>query len=138
MWHFVPAPAFDMVEPIIAELTAPPAIALVEDVIPTQDEYLHSCEDGSSACLDDLVSEAPRLHHFRGVLERYEALDLELRDGSGRRISNSSLTIAKQIVPALALRKYVEEVDPAAARWVDADQPCYVLMARLMAAASAA
>jgi hypothetical protein len=138
IWHFVPAPAFDPVEPIIAELTAPPAIALVEDVIPTQDEYFHSCADGSSARLEELASEAPRLHHFREVLERYEALDLELRDGSGRRVSNSSLTIAKQMVPAQALREYVEEVDPAAALLVDTEKPCYVLMARLMAAASAA
>ena len=138
IWHFVPLPAFDLVEPIIAELTAPPAIELVEDVIPTQDEYLHSRRDGSPACLDELVKEAARLHHFREVLERYEALNLELRDGSGRRISTATLTITKQMVPADAVREYVEEVDPSEAQWVDTEEPCYLLMARLMAAASAA
>ena len=138
IWHFVPLPAFDVVEPIIAELTAPPAIELVEDVIPTQDEYLDSCRDGSPACLDELVKEAARLHHFREVLERYEALNLELRDGSGRRISTATLTITKQMVPADAVREYVEEVDPSEAQWVDTAEPCYLLMARLMAAASAA
>jgi hypothetical protein len=138
IWHFVPLPAFDFVEPIIAELTAPPAIELVEEVIPTQDEYLHSCRDGSRACLDELVKEAARLHHFREVLERYEALDLELRDGSGRRISTATLTITKQMIPAEAVREYVEEVDPSEAQWVDTAEPCYLLMARLMAAASAA
>jgi hypothetical protein len=138
IWHFVPMPAFDFVEPIIAELTAPPAIELVEEVIPTQDEYLHSCRDGSPACLDELVKEAARLHHFREVLERYEALNLELRDGSGRPISTATLTITKQMVPAEAVREYVEEIDPSTARWVDTAEPCYLLMARLMAAASAA
>jgi hypothetical protein len=138
IWHFVPMPAFDSVEPIIAELTAPPAIELVEDVIPTQDEYLHSCRDGSPACLDDLVCEAARLHHFREVLERYESLDLELRDGSGRRVSAATLTITKQMVSAAAVREYVEAVDPTEAQWVDTTQPCYLIMARLMAAASAA
>jgi hypothetical protein len=138
IWHFVPMPAFDLVEPIIAELTAPPAIELVEEVIPTQDEYLHSCRDGSPAYLDDLLDEAARLHHFREVLERYEELDLELRDGSGRRVTTATLTITKQMVPADVLREYVEEVDPAEAQWVDTAEPCYLIMARLMAAASAA
>ena len=40
-WHLVPTAAFDAVEPIIAELSAPPALSLVEDVLPTRDEYLH-------------------------------------------------------------------------------------------------
>ena len=138
IWHFVPLPAFDLVEPIIAELTAPPAIALVEDVIPTQDEYLHSCKDGSPANLDELVNEAARLHHFREVLERYEALDLELRDASGRRVDTATLTITKQMVPAEAVREYVEEIDPLGAQWVDPAEPCYLLMSRLLAKASAA
>jgi hypothetical protein len=131
-------PAFEFVEPIIAELTAPPAIKLVEEVIPTQDEYLHSCRDGSPACLDELVCEAARLHHFRGVLERYEGLALELRDSSGRRVDTTTLTIAKQMVPADAVREYVEETDPAEAQWVDVAEPCYLIMARLMATTSAA
>jgi hypothetical protein len=84
------------------------------------------------------VNEAARIHHFREVLERYEALDLELRDGSGRRISTTTLTITKQMVPADAVREYVEQIDPAEAQWVDSEEPCYLLMARLMAAASAA
>jgi hypothetical protein len=138
VWHFVPLPAFDFVEPIIAELTAPPALELVESVIPTQAEYLHSARDGMPASSDALVSEAARLHHFREVLERYESLDLELRDASGRRVSTETLTLAKQMVPALALREYVEEVAPSHAPLVDTDEPCYLLMARLMAAASAA
>jgi hypothetical protein len=138
IWHFVPLPAFEDVEPIIAELSAPPAIELVEDVIPTQDEYLHSVRDGSPSSLDELVSEAARIHHFREVLERYESLDLELRDGSGRRVSTATLTITKQMVPADVLREYVEDVDPAEAKWVDTEEPCYLIMARLLAAASAA
>ena len=138
VWHFVPLPAFEFVEPIIAELTAPPALELVETVIPTQAEYLHSCRDGCPACVDDLVGEAARLHHFREVLERYESLDLELRDASGRRVATETLTLAKQMVPAQALREYVEEVAPTHATLVDTEAPCYLLMARLMAAASAA
>ena len=138
IWHFVPMPAFEFVEPIIAELTAPPAIELVEDVIPTQDEYLHSCRDGSPACLDELVCEAARLHHFREVLERYEGLALEMRDAAGRRVDTATLTITKQMVPADAVREYVEEIDPAEAQWVDTAEPCYLIMARVMAAASAA
>lgn len=138
VWHFVPLPAFDFVEPIIAELTAPPALELVESVIPTQAEYLHSCRDGCPACVDDLVDEAASIHHFREVLERYESLDLELRDASGRLVTTEPLTLAKQMVPAQALREYVEEVAPSEARLVDTAEPCYLLMARLLAAASAA
>jgi|SRR4051794_1278201 len=138
IWHFVPAPAFDVVEPIIAELTAPPALQLVADVIPSQVEYLHSCRDGTPACLDELVNEAARLHHFREVLERYESLDLELRDASGRRLSTETLTLAKQMVTPDVLREFVESVDPEEAELVDAEEPSYVLMARAMAAASAA
>jgi hypothetical protein len=138
VWHFVPLPAFDFVEPIIAELTAPPALQLVESVIPTQAEYLHSCRDGAPVYGDELMDEAVRLHHFREVLERYESLDLELRDGSGRRVGTETVTIMKQMVPAVALREYVEAVDPAEAELVDTEQPCYLLMARLMKAASAA
>jgi hypothetical protein len=138
VWHFVPLPAFDFVEPIIAELTAPPALELVESVIPTQAEYLHSCRDGSPVYGDELVDEAVRLHHFREVLERYESLDLELRDGTGRRVGTETVTLVKQMVPACALREYVEVVDPSEAAQVDTEQPCYLLMARLMKAASAA
>jgi hypothetical protein len=138
VWHFVPLPAFDFVEPIIAELTDPDAIELVESVIPTQAEYLHSCRDGAPVLPDELMDEAAKLHHFREVLERYESLDLELRDGSGRRVGTETVTLVKQIVPAQALREYVEVVDPAEAKLVDADEPCYLLMARLLQAASAA
>ena len=138
VWHFVPLPAFDYVEPIIAELTAPPALELVESVIPTQAEYLHSCRDGSPVLADEIVDEAVKLHHFREVLERYGSLDLELRDGSGRRVGTETVTLVKQMVPAEALREYVEAVDPAEAELVDTAEPCYLLMARLLKAASAA
>jgi len=138
VWHFVPLPAFDYVEPIVAELTAPTAIELIESVIPTQAEYLHSCRDGSPVLADEIVDEAVKLHHFREVLERYESLDLELRDGSGRRVGTETVTLVKQMVPARALREYVEVVDPAEAELVDTEEPCYLLMARLLKAASAA
>jgi len=139
-WHLIPAEAFDLVEPIIAELSAPPALALVEDVIPTRDDYLHPAWSEQEAQMERLMNEAARIHHFRLVLERYEALDLELRDGSGRRVATTTLVVAKQMVPADALRAYVEAVDPEEARWVDASAPCYLLMARFesQSAASAA
>ena len=138
VWHFIPLPAFDYVEPIIAELTAPTALELVESVIPTQDEYLHSCRDGSPVLADEIVDAAAKLHHFREVLERYESLELELRDGNGRRVGTETVTLVKQMVPARALREYVEVVDPTEAELVDTDEPCYLLMARLLKAASAA
>jgi len=139
-WHLIPAEAFDLVEPIVAELSAPPALALVQDVIPTQDAYLHPAWSEHEAQMERLMSEAARIHHFRLVLERYEALDLELRDGSGRLVATRTLVVTKQMVSADALRAYVEAVDPAEARWVDASAPCYLLMARLesQSAASAA
>ena len=140
VWHLVPTAAFDLVEPIIAELTAPPALALVEDVIPTQEAYLHPARGEHEAQMERLAREAARIHHFRLVLERYEALDLELRDAAGHRLETASLTVTKQTVTADALRAYVEAVDPREARWVDTAEPCYLLMARLdsVEAASAA
>lgn len=138
IWHFVPLPAFDFVEPIIAEMTAPPAFELVHDVIPTQDEYLHAFRDDDPTRMEALLAEAARLHHFREVLERYEALDLELRDGNGRQLSTATLTLAKQVIPAIAVRELAEASDPSEAGFVRMDEPCYVLMARLQAAASAA
>ena len=136
-WHLVPSAAFDAVEPIIAELSAPPALSLVEDVIPTQDAYLHPAWREHEAQLERLLNEAPRIHHFRLVLERYEALRLELRDQSGRRVPTATLVVTKQLVPADALRTYVEAVDPAEAHLVDTEVPCYLLMARLASASSA-
>jgi len=140
LWHLIPAPAFDLVEPIIAELTAPPALALVQEVIPTRDAYLHPAWSEQETQMQRLMDEAARLHHFRLVLERYEGLDLALLDGSGRRVSTTTLTVAKQLVPADALRALVELVDPAAADEMDTAEPCYIVMARLasVAAASAA
>ena len=139
-WHLIPTEAFDLVEPIVAELSAPPALRLVEDVIPAQDAYLHPSWSEQDAQMERLMSEAARIHHFRLVLERYEALDLELRDGSGRRVATASLVVTKQMVPTEALHAYVEAVDPTEAHWVDPSGPCYLLMARLAseAAASAA
>jgi hypothetical protein len=140
VWHFVPSAAFDVIEPIIAELTAPPALSLVEEVIPTQDAYLHPARKEHEAQMERLTREAERIHHFRLVLERYESLDLELREATGRRVATTTLIVTKQLVPSAALRAYVEAVDPPAAQWVDALEPCYLLMARLatLAAASAA
>jgi hypothetical protein len=139
-WHLIPTEAFDLVEPIVAELSAPPALRLVEDVIPTQDAYLYPAWNEQEAQMERLMNEAARIHHFRLVLERYEALDLELRDGSGRRVATATLVVTKQMVPAEALHAYVEAVDPEEARWVDASEPCYLLMARFddQSAASAA
>lgn len=140
VWHFVPTGAFDLVEPVIAELTAPPALALVDQVIPTPDAYLHPSRREHEAQMERLMSEAARIHHFRLVLERYEALDLELRDGGGRRVETATLIVTKQMVPSDLLRSYIEAVDPQEAHWVAAGDPCYLLMARMatVAAASAA
>ena len=139
-WHLVPTEAFDVVEPIIAELSAPPALRLIEDVIPTRDAYLHPARNEHEAQIERMLDEAARIHHLRLVLERYEALDLELRDECGRRVATTTLVVTKQLVPADALRDYVEAVDPEEARWVEIDEPCYLLMARLasQSAASAA
>jgi len=139
-WHLVPTPAFDAVEPIIAELSAPPTLSLVEEVLPTRDEYLHPTWNEHEAQMDRLVDEAPRIHDFRLMLERYEGLDLELRDASGRRLATTTLLVTKQMVPTDALRAYVEVIDPQEAHLVDATEPCYLLMARVAheSAASAA
>ena len=131
VWHLVPTDAFDFVEPIIAELTAPPALALVEEVIPTQDEYLHPARNEHEAQMERLVDEAARIHHFRMVLERYEGLDLELRDASGHRVAATTLLVSKQMVSADALHAFVEAVDPRKAHHVNRTEPCYLLMARL-------
>ena len=137
VWHLVPSAAFDLVEPIIAELTAPPALSLVEEVIPTQDAYLHAAWNEHEAEMKRLVDEAPRIHHFRLVLERFEGLQLELRDVNGRRVRTSTLIVTKQMVPAEALRAYVEEIDPGEAHWVNTAEPCYLLMARVESASAA-
>ena len=136
-WHLVPAAAFDAVEPIIAELSAPPALALVEDVLPTRDEYLHPARGEHEAQMERLMGEASRIHHFRLVLERYEDLELELRDASGRLLPTSTLLVTKQMVPADALRAYVEAVDPPEAHLVDPAEPCYLVMARAAHASAA-
>jgi hypothetical protein len=137
VWHLVPGPAFELIEPIIAELTAPPALTLVEDVIPARDDYLHPGWAAQEAQMERLMAEAARLHHFRLVLERYEQLALELRDASGRRVPTETLTITKQLVPAETVRAYAEAVDPAEAGSIDPAQPCYLLMARLTAGSAA-
>jgi hypothetical protein len=134
VWHFVPTGAF---EPIIAELTAPPALALVEEVIPTQDAYLHPSRREHEAQMERLMHEAARIHHFRLVLERYEALDLELRDAAGRRVETTTLIVTKQMVSPDVLRAYIEAVDPPEAHRVSQAEPCYLLMARLATAAAA-
>lgn len=135
VWQLVPTEAFDFVEPIIAELTAPPALSLVEEVIPTRDAYLHPARGEHEAQMERAVQEAARIHHFRLVLERYEDLDLELRDASGRRVATTTLLVSKQHGSVDALQAYEEAVEPREDQWVDAAGPCYLLMARLANAA---
>jgi hypothetical protein len=137
VWHLVPTGAFDLVEPIIAELTAPPALALVDEVIPTQDAYLHPSRREHEAQMERLMHEAARIHHFRLVLERYEALDLELRDAAGRRVETTTLIVTKLIVSPDVLRACIEAVDPPEAHGRSAAEPCYLLMARIATAAAA-
>jgi len=136
LWHLIPTPAFELIEPIIAELTAPPALSLVEQVIPTQDEYLHPGWSEQQMQMERLMEEAARVHHFRLVLERYEALGLELRDGAGHRVAMSPM-IVKQMVPAESVRAFAEAVDPDEAEWIDTNEPCYLVMARLDASEAA-
>jgi len=130
LWHLVPTMAVELVEPIIAELTAPPALSLVEEVIPTRDDYLHPGWSEQQAQMDRLMDEAARVHHFRLVLERYEALGLELHDFTGRRGAVSPM-IVKQMVPTESVRAFAEAVDPDEAQWIDGDEPCYLVMAHL-------
>ena len=137
LWHLVPTPAFDLVEPIIAELTAPPALTLVEEVIPTPDAYLHPGWGEQQAQMDRLMDEAARVHHFRLVLERYEGLGLALHDGTGRRVAVSPM-IVKQMVPTESVRAFAEAVDPEEAQWIEGDEPCYLVMAHLDDPAAAA
>ena len=136
LWHLIPAQGFDVVEPIIAEFTAPPALSLVEEVIPTPDVYLHPGWSEQQAQMDRLMKEAARVHQFRLVLERYEALALELRDGAGHRVAVSPM-IVKQMVPAESVRAFAESVDPEEAQWIDTSEPCYLVMARLDAVGAA-
>lgn len=131
LWELVPTAAFDFVEPIIAELTAPPALALVEEIIPTQDAYLHPARGEHEAQMERAMVEAARIHHFRLVLERYEDLDLELRDATGRRVATTTLLVSKQLASKGAPHEYVDDVEPGEATWDGAAEPCYVLMARL-------
>ena len=137
LWHLVPTRAFELVEPIIAELTAPPALTLVEEIIPTRDDYLHPGWSEQEAQMNRLMEEAARVHHFRVVLERYEALGLELHDATGRRVAVSPM-IVKQMVPTESVRAFAEAVDPEEARWIDSEEPCYLVMAHLDDAAAAA
>ena len=136
-WHLVPTAAFDAIEPIIAELSAPRTLSLVEEVLPTRDEYLHPAWSEHEAQMERLMGEATRIHDFRLVLERYEGLDLELQDASGGRLATSSLLVTKQMVPTDALRAYVEAIDPHEAHLVDPAEPCYLLMARVEHASAA-
>jgi hypothetical protein len=130
LWHLIPSRAFDLVEPIIAELTAPPALSLVEDVIPTRDDYLHPGWNEQQAQMERLMDEAARVHHFRLVLERYENLGLELHDDTGRRVAVSPM-IVKQIVPAETVRAFAQAVVGDEAQWIDDGEPCYLVMAHL-------
>jgi hypothetical protein len=134
LWRLVPTAAFDFVEPIIAELTAPPALSLVDEVIPTQDAYLHPARGEHEAQMERAVREAARIHHFRLVLERYEDLDLELRDASGRQVATTTLLVSKQLAYADAPHAYVEDVERRDTLWDDTAEPSYLLMARLTAA----
>lgn len=136
LWHLVPTAAFDFVEPIIAELTAPPALSLVEDVIPTQDAYLHPAVGEHEAQMERAIDEAAMIHHFRLVLERYEELELELRDASGRRVPTATLLISKQLATAGALNAYADAAEPWAEQSDDLVEPCYLLMARLASASA--
>ncbi len=136
LWHLVPMRGFEAIEPIIAELTAPPALSLVEEVIPTPDAYLHPGWSEQGSQMERLMNEAARVHHFRLVLERYEALDLELRDRAGHRVARAPM-IVKQMVPAESVRAFAESIDPDEAQWIDTSEPCYLVMARLDADAAA-
>jgi hypothetical protein len=134
LWHLIPSRGFESVEPIIAELTAPPALWLVEEVIPTPDAYLHPGWGQQQVQMRRLMEEAARVHHFRLVLERYEALGLELRDGAGHRVAVAPM-IVKQMVPTESVRAFAESVDPDEAPWIDTSEPCYLVMARMEAMA---
>ena len=137
VWHLVPTDAFDVVEPIIAELTAPPALTLVEEVIPTQDAYLHAGSHQHEKQMQRLMREAARVHHFRLVLERYEGLELELYDEAGQRLPTATIVVTKQMVPSETLRAFVEAADPGEAELVDRVAPTYLLMARVARAKAA-
>ena len=134
LWHLVPTEAFDFVEPIIAELTAPPALALVEDVTPEQDAYLHPGWNEHEEQMERLVHEAARIHHFRLVLERYEELELELRDAAGCRVATTTLLVSKQLTGADAQHAHATSVGTRHWHHADAEDACYLLMARLTSA----
>lgn len=133
-WHLVPTAAFYFVEPIVAELTAPPALALVEDVIPAQDAYLHPAWNEHEEQMEWLVHEAARIHHFRLVLERYEDLELELRDACGRRVATTTLLVSKQLLGSDAQHPHVTPVGVRDGHQENAADACYLLMARLTSA----
>jgi len=134
LWHLVPTAAFDFVEPIIAELTAPPALSLVEDVIPAQDAYLHPAWNEQEEQMERLVHEAARIHHFRLVLERYENLDLELRDAAGRRVATTTLLVSKQLAGSDVMHAHATSVGARHGFRADVADAYYLLMARLASA----
>ena len=45
--------------------------------------------------------------------------------------------IVKQMVPAESVRAFAEAVDPDEARWIDTNEPCYLVMAHLRSPAAA-
>jgi hypothetical protein len=82
------------------------------------------------------MDEAASVHHFRLVLERYEALELELHDCAGRLVATAPM-IVKQMVPAESVRAFAESVDPDEAQQIDTSAPCFLILAHLCSSSAA-
>jgi len=126
-WHFIPAPAFAETAPLFAAL--PAAIEDSQEAIPTQGELEAIPEAERQERARAMILADPRMARFLELSEQLEALELELVDAGGARLTTTTIGVTELEITADAMRNVLATVDANADLSAATAPPFYLLVA---------
>ena len=128
-WHFLPAPAFERVGPILLELQH--ATDGLQELAPDPASLAQMREEERPAFVRNAIMSDPGAARFLELMDIVEELALELRDEEGAVYPTRTLGVTELALSPEAFRDVLAAIDPDADPALSARPPFYLVVAGL-------
>jgi hypothetical protein len=126
-WHFLPAPAFETVRPLLIELQT--ATLGLQELMPTVETLATIRESEREAFVRHAIMSDPGAARFLELMDAVDALALELHDAAGAPVPARTLGVTELELTPEAFREVLRAIDPNADPRLSATPPFYLLVA---------
>ena len=126
-WHFIPAPAFESVRPVLLEVQQ--ATMGLQELMPSAESLAAIREDERAAFIQHALMSDPHASRFLELMDAMEAMQLTLHDDAGTVVPTRTLGVAELELSPEAFREVLVAIDATADPALSAVPPFYLLVA---------